>query len=208
MIANSYLDSGFYNGGPQTADPHAVAYRFGNLQLNPSASAAYQSRSNSLVHNDSSHNYVDSKLYDHHQGNSHGHLSVMKSEFVPKEQTNGSSFKSPELPSQASSIASWNSSSSVRPSPPAVWNSSLRASPSSTSLATGPTTSDTVRFVHSVYSRSMSDMYSSCCQSCPPNNPISPYHQPEPAQNPFTAGKNHVKEYRIDLDEGNNFLLV
>lgn len=245
MIANhSYLDSGFYNGTPQTNEPYSMANRLGNLQLNSSTPLGYATRSNPLVvHTDASHNYVDTKLYDH-QVNGHGHLNVMKNEFVPKEQANisssssSSSFKSPEIPSHVaswstsssvrhsspptsswnaalrssptpSSLSSgpsnnvstfkspeilsqpppWSSSSSVRHSSPAApWNSSLRASPTPSSLSSGPSTSDAMRLVQfsSVYSRSMPDVYPPYCQTCPPNNSIY-NHQSDANQNPFTG---------------------
>lgn len=113
MLTNYNLDPQFYQNGTQSGEPH-VTYRFGGLQLNTPASSGYQNRSNSMSHSDASHNYVDSKLYDH-QSNDHGHTNVIKSEYVPKDQSNGpqASFKSPDLPLQ-----SWNTSNSVRPSPP------------------------------------------------------------------------------------------
>lgn len=153
-MINSYSEFGFYNPAPQHGD-HQVAYRFGNLALNAAANG-YPNRSN-LVHPDSGHSYVESKLFDQPNHTSYGDC-VVKSE-------NG--FKSPDQPPSASSTGSWNTSA-VRPTPsPAT---------SLTAIQTG----DSMRFDPVAYPRSLpvSDMHPSCCQSFNASNAIS-YHQSE-----------------------------
>lgn len=123
---NTYFDhssAGFYNPSHQAvaAEAHQAAYRSFAL-MPPSAPSAYQnSRPNSTsAPSDSTSNYVDSacKLYD---SPSTQNSAFKASECVLSKEQNG--FKAPGIEQMTST---------------SVWNSPLRPSPSSMSMAGDP----------------------------------------------------------------------
>ncbi|XP_074597786.1 uncharacterized protein LOC141852615 [Brevipalpus obovatus] len=144
----SYPDVGFY-GIPQRSEHHAgLSYRVGNLSLNSATStpAGYQGVS-PMLQNSSIPNYSDFKLYD--QSGTHS-LVIRDTDCVQKEQ-NG--FKSEST----------------------TWNSpNLRTSSSPNISAVIPT--DSSRFEHPAYSRSMSEVNLAYCQTCPTSGATF-YHQ-------------------------------
>lgn len=154
-MMNSYFDhgsAGFYNPAHQAAaaEAHQAAYRSFSQGLSlvpPTAPTAYQgSRSNSTsAPSDPTANYVDAacKLYD----GSSAQSSAFKAECGLTKDQNG--FKAPGVDQMT---------------PTSAWNSAMRPSPSSVSMAGDPLG----RFdaaAAAACSRSVTDAWSACCQS-------------------------------------------
>lgn len=152
---NSYFDhssAGFYNPAHQAAaaEAHQAAYRSfsQSLTLVPSAAqTGYQGgRSNATAgSSDTTANYVDAacKLYDNSTVSAQG--SAFKAECGLNKDQNG--FKAPD-----------------QMTPTTAWNSALRPSPSSVSMAGDPMRNFDAAAA-AACSRSVTDAWSACCQS-------------------------------------------